>query len=314
MDKKTYFEVTVQVGEEVPRKAAFAEGVNRGIDFKKVIEISENIKAKGFRKAEVVQVIPAEEMGKEVLITDINGTEVDSDDRKNYYLVLDGQHRVYAASLHNEWLFNETDAPGPIIVPGIIAELVGGESVVEYINEINITKKEWVITDYLRGAANVHPDNNLLQTYKSLIKCDSNPDGFPLSTLNYIFCGDGKGLTKSDLYSLSKGDLRRLKGGKWVESTPPHNLVRGNKFISICRTKGFKEIDITKRYLIQKFRSLATIFSVTTAFKIFEAITPEDKDSMLKKNGFLDPDLMNQRFDVIIERLGLGIKEEDFED
>lgn len=59
---------------------------------------------------------------------------------------------------------------------------------------------------------------------------------------------------------------------------------------------------------------MATIFSVTTAFKIFEAITPEDKDSMLKKNGFLDPDLMNQQFDVIIERLGLGIKEEDFED
>lgn len=309
MDKKTYFEVTIQVGEEVPRKAAFAEGVNRGIDFKKVIEISENIKTKGFRKAEIVQVIPAEEMGKDVLITDINGTEVDFENRKNYYLVLDGQHRIYATSLHNEGLSTGEE---PITVPGIIAELVGGESVAEYINEINVTKKEWVITDYLRGAANVHPDNNLLQTYKSLIKCDSNPDGFPLSTLNYIFCGDGKGLTKNDLYSLSKGDLRRLKGGKWVEITPPHNLVRGNKFIGICRTKGFKEIDITKRYLIQKFRSLATIFSVTTAFAIFEAITPEDKDSMLKKNGFLDPDLMNQQFDIIIERL--GIKSDDIED
>lgn len=315
MDEKKFFEVTIQVEENNPRKAAFAEGINRGIDFKKVQEISDNIKIKGYRRAEVVQVLPAEEVNEEIELTNINGKPIKSEDRENYYLVLDGQHRVYATSQHNEWLLSLEDADVGneiITIPGIIVELVAGETISEYINEINITKKEWIVSDYVRGAANVFNENDLLQTYKDLIKCDSNPDGYPISVLNLIFCGDSGALSKKDLYLLSKGCLVKSKGKETVSIIPAHNLPRGNKFLSLCRSKGFKESDIAKRYLIGEFRSISTSYSVKDSFKVFEAITPEDKDAMLKKNGSIDPVLLKQQLSLIIDRL--GINGEDFED
>lgn len=71
--------------------------------------------------------------------------------------------------------------------PAIEVELQGNETIAEYINEINITKKEWTTPDYVRGAANINPDSEFLQRYNELIKSEKNPDGYPISTLNLIF-------------------------------------------------------------------------------------------------------------------------------
>lgn len=88
--------------------------------------------------------------------------------------MLDGQHRIFATSLHN----GEKDAVA-IQVPAIIVELSNDETVAEYISAINVTKAEWKPLDYVRGAANVQ-QTALLLRYKELIKSEENPNGFPL--------------------------------------------------------------------------------------------------------------------------------------
>ena len=85
-----------------------------------------------------------------------------------------------------------------INVPAIEVELQGNETIAEYINEINITKKEWTTPDYVRGAANINPDNEFLQRYNELIKSEKNPDGYPISTLNLIFVAIITSISKSD--------------------------------------------------------------------------------------------------------------------
>ena len=100
------------------------------------------MKVKGYRKAEMVQVIKAEEAIKtgDIVLVDINGKEIAPSEAANYFLVVDGQHRTVAASLYNEWA--RDNKQNEIVVPAIIVELQD-ETIAEYINDINITKKEW---------------------------------------------------------------------------------------------------------------------------------------------------------------------------
>ena len=171
-------------------------------------------------------------------------------------LVLDGQHRVIAAALYNEWAAENGEEA--INVPAIEVELQENETIAEYINEINITKKEWTTPDYVRGAANINPDNEFLQRYNELIKSEKNPDGYPISTLNLIFCGNNNAISKSDFSLLCSGKDEK---GKKVKKPiiPAYNMEIGNKFIQICKDKGFDDKDIAKRYLSNQFNNIKTI-------------------------------------------------------
>lgn len=302
--KKIYLEVKITVNGET-KNVAFAKGVNRTINLDNVRKILAMMKIKGYRKAEMIQVIKAEEaiVNGDITLVDINGTEIKSEDAAMYYLVLDGQHRVVAASLYNEWAKeNEKEA---IKVPAVVVELQADETIAEYINEINITKKEWTAPDYVRGAANVNPENELLQRYNELIKSEKNPSGYSLATLNLIFCGTNNAMSKSDFALLCSG--KEEKGKKVKRAIiPAYNLEVGNKFIQICKDKGFEDKDIAKRYLIGEFNAIKTsTASVDKAFEAFGTITENDKVAMFNEKKNLDEVLVNEKFRLIKERLNL---------
>lgn len=185
----------IAVANNEVRNAAFAKGINRDVNLANAKKICADIKAHGYRQAELIQVLPAEiaTANGDITLVDINNNTITAESAKNYYLVLDGQHRIFATSSYNK----ENDVT-PIQVPAIIVKLNDGETVAEYISAINVTKAEWKPLDYVRGAANVQ-QTELLLRYKELIKCEENPNGFPLSTLNLIFFGNSKELNKSDL-------------------------------------------------------------------------------------------------------------------
>ena len=260
------------------------------------------MKVKGYRKAEQIQVIKAEDVIKtgDISLVDINGQDIKPEDAAKYFLVLDGQHRVIAAALYNEWAAENGEEA--INVPAIEVELQGNETIAEYINEINITKKEWTTPDYVRGAANINPDNEFLQRYNELIKSEKNPDGYPISTLNLIFCGNNNAISKSDFSLLCSGKDEK---GKKVKKPiiPAYNMEIGNKFIQICKDKGFDDKDIAKRYLSNQFNNIKTITGdVKEAVKIFQSITQNDKAAMFNTHGNLDENLVMEQFEKIRER------------
>lgn len=164
MKKDIFSEVEVTIGDE-SRKVAFAKDINREVNFANVNKLTEDMKIKGYRQAEKVQVIPSEiaMSGGDIVLVDINGNQINSTNASNYYLIIDGQHRVYAASMLNQELEKQGS---PIIqIPGILVDLAEKETVAEYISAINITKNPWKTDDYVRGAANVKRIE-LLMKYK----------------------------------------------------------------------------------------------------------------------------------------------------
>lgn len=210
MVKINVFNVEVTVGNET-RKAAFAKGINREVNLANVKKLYAEMKVKGYRKAEIIQVICAEEAiaNGDIVLIDINGNEINKENANGYYLIIDGQHRVYAASMLN--FEYEKQGEPTFQVPGILVELAENESVAEYISAVNITKTPWKTDDYVRGAANVKQEK-LLARYKELIKSEDNPNGFPLSTLNIIYCNNPKAMNKTSLSLLCQGKDEKGRG------------------------------------------------------------------------------------------------------
>ncbi|WP_289743852.1 hypothetical protein [Muribaculum intestinale] len=138
----------IAVANNGVRNAAFAKGINRDVNLANAKKICADIKVHGYRQAEFIQVLPAEKAiaNGDITLVDINDNSITAENAQNYYLVLDGQHRIFATSLYN----GEKDATA-IQVPAIIVELASDETVAEYISAINVTKTEWKPLDYVRG-------------------------------------------------------------------------------------------------------------------------------------------------------------------
>lgn len=122
--KKIYLQINIVANNEV-RNIAFAKGINRSINLGNVEKILAMMKVKGYRKAEQIQVIKAEDVIKtgDISLVDINGQDIKPEDAAKYFLVLDGQHRVIAAALYNEWAAE--NGKETIDVPAIEVELQG---------------------------------------------------------------------------------------------------------------------------------------------------------------------------------------------
>lgn len=301
MKKETYFQVEVKVGKET-RKVAFAKGINREVNLVNVKKLFAEMKVKGYRKAELVQVVKAEDIieGGDIMLVDINGNEINKEDANGYYLIIDGQHRVYAASMLN--LEREKSGKPAIDVPGILIELAEGETIAEYISAVNITKIPWKTDDYVRGAANVKQEE-LLAKYKELIKSEDNPNGFPLSTLNIIYCNNPKAMNKTSLSLLCQGKDEKGRGKVKKAIIPAHNIERGNRFIELCKAKGFSEKDISKRYLSERFSDLFNEGGEDKAFEIFSRITPNDRQAMHNDKGNLIEEKVIEQFKLIEDRI-----------
>ena len=299
MKKIIFFPTEVTVGNET-RKAAFAKGINREVNFANVKKLLAEMEVKGYRKAEMVQVLKAEEViGRDdIVLVGIDEKEISPEAANQYFLIIDGQHRFYAASMLNYEL--EEKGEPTIQVPGMLAELTGNETVAEYISAVNITKNPWKTNDYVRGAANVKQEE-LLTRYKELIKSDNNPNGIPLSTLNLIYCNNSKAISKTDLSQLCQGKDEKGRGKNPI--IPAYNIERGNRFMELCKEKGFTDKDISKRYLAERFSCFYNKGGEQEAFRMFEGITPDDLKAMHNGKGKLMEENVVKQFELIERRL-----------
>lgn len=297
---KTFSTISIKSNSEV-RNAAFAKGINRDVNLANCKKILADMKKNGYRPAEIIQVIKAETVLSkgDLTLVDINDNVITKENAQNYFLVLDGQHRVFATSL-----YNDEEGMVAIEVPAIEVTLGGRETVAEYITAINITKSEWKTQEYVKGAANVQ-ESDLLNRYKELIKDEKNPEGYSLSTLNLIFCDNSKAITKTDFSLLCQGKTKKGKSQKDI--IPAHNIERGNKFIDLCIRKGFEQKEIAKRYLIEQFNNMKTAKNEDYAFQVFEAITANDVKAMHNdKKNFTEPEIIAQ-FELIKERFNTAV-------
>lgn len=286
------------------RKVAFAKDINRYVNSDNVKAIFENMKIKGYKGAELIQVIPAEIVLRNegnISLVSITGEAIPTETAHEYFLVLDGQHRVCATSLYNQHLEMQ-GIEEMVEVPAVIVELKEKETVAEYINEINITKRQWRIDDYVRGAAHAYAENELLQRYNTLLKRDDNKSGYPLSTLNLIYCSDAKALSMSDFSKLCAKTQFKGRGGK-TPVMPSFNIDRGDKYIALCREKGFSPADIAKRYLIRQFNNIIVEESYEKAMEVFLAITNDDVKDMKNHRGNLDEELVYNKITQIRNRI-----------
>ena len=126
----------IAVANNEVRNAAFAKGINRDVNLANAKKICADIKAHGYRQAELIQVLPAEQaiVKGDLTLVDINDNIITSENAQHYYLVLDGQHRIFATSLHN----GEKDAVA-IQVPAITVKLSNDETVAEWKRRVRLT-------------------------------------------------------------------------------------------------------------------------------------------------------------------------------
>ena len=138
------------------------------MNFANVKKLLAEMEVKGYRKAEMVQVLKAEEViGRDdIVLVGIDEKEISPEAANQYFLIIDGQHRFYAASMLNYEL--EEKGEPTIQVPGMLAELTGNETVAEYISAVNITKNPWKTNDYVRGAANVKQEELLTRLHDEI--------------------------------------------------------------------------------------------------------------------------------------------------
>lgn len=298
---KTYLDVKVEIGRTGEKRTPAFSKLNRAVNLKHVNLILDAIKAKGFRPSAPVQIIPAQDAVKYGIteLYDINEKLITPDSYESYFFVLEGQHRCFAVSLYNEYLISK--GKSPIDIPAIEIKLNDDEALAEYLSEINMTQKEWTKEDFLRGAANLNSDDQLLQRYQELIRNDSNPNGFSLSTLNLIYCNSNNALSKTDFILLCTGVKTKGKSNKDI--IPGYDLNTGNKFIQLCEKASFRKSEIAKRYLITEFNNLRNAGGgIELAINVFDLITKDDTIQMLNIHEHLDEEKVISQIKVVKER------------
>ena len=308
--EKIYSDVLIRVEASNERRNPAFASFNRVVNLKHVDRILEKMMIKGYRVGEPIHVTKAENapsFGITELIG-LNGKKITKDEFHNFWLVLEGQHRTYAVSKYNDWLTEQSR--DTIDIPAKEAEFINGESITEFINEINVTKNEWSKEDYLNGSANIRTDEPLLQIYKELIKNEANPRGYSLSTLNLIYCNSG-GLTKNDLVLICSG--AKKKGIKVkIDIIPGYDLETGNQFIEICKKVGFRDSEITKRYLIKEFNKIRNSSGGKEfALKVFQSITSDDISLMTNKHDNLVEQEVINHFENIKSRLQASTNQQE---
>ena len=84
---------------------------------------------------------------------------------------------------------------------------------------------------------------------------------------------------------------------------PAYNIERGNRFIELCKDKGFSDKDISKRYLSERFSDVYNEGGEDKAFNIINRITPNDCQAMHNDKGNLIEDKVIEQFKLIENRI-----------
>ena len=230
---------------EQQKKIAFVKN-NRPVSSKKVDGFIALIAANKYDKAFPIIVMEASKLIEAgYTVTDINGKELTKEEAKDYFVILDGQHRSTA--------FAKLIATGEYqnLIPNVHVRDI--ENVGEYLVDINNVGNSWDKRDKL-VVASLTTKDELFQNVAELLN-----EGFNPSTAMLIYTG--KSLPDKQVNKALKGE--KIIFPKGVEI----NIERGNKFINLCKAANMSVSFITKRYFIKDFNSYAKSTSEEQAFE-----------------------------------------------
>ena len=233
------------VRTEQQKKIAFVKN-NRPVNSKKVDGFIALIAANKYDKAFPIIVMEASKLIEAgYTVTDINGKELTKEEAKDYFVILDGQHRSTA--------FAKLIATGEYqnLIPNVHVRDI--ENVGEYLVDINNVVSSWDKRDKL-VVASLTTKDELFQNVAELLN-----EGFNPSTAMLIYTG--KSLPDKQVNKALKGE--KIIFPKGVEI----NIERGNKFINLCKAANMSVSFITKRYFIKDFNSYAKSTSEEQAFE-----------------------------------------------
>ena len=233
------------VRTEQQKKIAFVKN-NRPVNSKKVDGFIALIAANKYDKAFPIIVMEASKLIEAgYTVTDINGKELTKEEAKDYFVILDGQHRSTA--------FAKLIATGEYqnLIPNVHVRDI--ENVGEYLVDINNVGSSWDKRDKL-VVASLTTKDELFQNVAELLN-----EGFNPSTAMLIYTG--KSLPDKQVNKALKGE--KIIFPKGVEI----NIERGNKFINLCKAANMSVNFITKRYFIKDFNSYAKSTSEEQAFE-----------------------------------------------
>lgn len=230
---------------EIQKKIAFVKH-NRPVDNRKVDDFISIIANDKYEKAYPIIVIEAEKaFAKGYEVTNLKGEKLTQEEVKEYFCILDGQHRSKAFAKLN------ITSGNTYTIPNVHVKEV--ENIGEYLVNINNVGTSWSQKDRVTVAA-LTTKNELFTNVAELLD-----EGFNQSTAMLIFTGK----------KLSNGQINHVLQGE--EVTLPKdakiNIERGHKFVTLCKAASIKVQFITKRYFIDGFNSYATATNEETAFE-----------------------------------------------
>lgn len=230
---------------EIQKKIAFVKH-NRPVDNKKVDGFISIIANGKYEKAYPIIVIEAEKvLAKGYEVKNLKGEKLTQEKAKEYFCILDRQHRSKAFAKLNIISGNT------YTIPNVHVKEV--ENIGAYLVDINGVGTSWSQKDRVTVAA-LTTDDELFTNVAELLD-----EGFNQSTAMLIFTGK----------KLSNGQISHALKGE--EFTPPKdakiNIERGQRFVTLCKAASIKVQFITKRYFIDGFNSYATATNEETAFE-----------------------------------------------
>lgn len=261
---------TLETLEAQGKKVAFING-NRAITTKNLNQKIKSITEYG-QLAPLI-IVDCSKLDVPVKIVDAQtGTDISTDEYKNYVAIIEGQHRYkaiqqlritdaketekYSKAL-TKWRKDEkkNEKPAeyiPVAPKAIfcIYPLNANISINKLITEINSTAINWINKDYITGVYMCYPDNEAFQyIYKMAnIKPDKKDkssilpnNGYPLSTLSLMLTGSKK-LNRDLLCKYLKDNTTEL---------PSTNTERADMYLKVAKDVGFTEKYLSSRYLIE---------------------------------------------------------------
>jgi hypothetical protein len=258
------------VRTEQQKKIAFVKN-NRPVNSKKVDGFIALIAANKYDKAFPIIVMEASKLIEEgYTVTDINGKELTKEEAKDYFVILDGQHRSTA--------FAKLIATGKYqnLIPNVHVRDI--DNIGEYLVDINNVGSSWDKKDRL-VVASLTSNDELFQNVAELLN-----EGFNPTTSMLIYTG--KSLSDKQVNNVLQGEEFALPKDAKID------IERGNKFINLCKAAKMDVSFITKRYFIKGFNSYAISTSEEQAFKALDNLKyknyKEDKWKEVKsENDFI---------------------------
>ena len=230
---------------EIQKKIAFVKH-NRPVDNKKVDGFISIIANGKYEKAYPIIVIEAEKvLAKGYEVKNLKGEKLTQEKAKEYFCILDGQHRSKAFAKLNIISGNT------YTIPNVHVKEV--ENIGAYLVDINGVGTSWSQKDRVTVAA-LTTDDELFTNVAELLD-----EGFNQSTAMLIFTG--KKLSNGQISHALKGEEFTLPKDAKI------NIERGQRFVTLCKAASIKVQFITKRYFIDGFNSYATATNEETAFE-----------------------------------------------